>query len=95
MSIGVVNQGVGKRLDQQLFSPYNMQHIVKWIGDENDKHHQLAIDIQGSIVTIQSLEVYLEIWKTSALRKRFTSIIVVTALKKVENCLKLWQVKVI
>jgi len=55
MSIGVVNQGVGKRLDQQLFSPYNFQYIVKWTGDKNNKHHQLAIDLQCRIVSIQSL----------------------------------------
>lgn len=36
MSIGVVNQGVGKRLDQQLFSPGHMQHTVKWTGDKKN-----------------------------------------------------------
>lgn len=40
MSIGVVNQGVGKWLDQQLFSSYNMQHNVKWTCDENNNNNQ-------------------------------------------------------
>ena len=55
MSIGVVNQGVGKRLDQQLFSSYNMLHNVKWTGDENNNNNQLAVDVQYRIVAIQSL----------------------------------------
>ena len=55
MSIGVVNQGVGKWLDQQLFSSYNMLHNVKWTGDENNNNNQLAVDVQYRIVAIQSL----------------------------------------
>jgi len=58
MSIGVVNQGVGKRLDQQLFSPYNMQHNVKCTCDENNNNNQLAVDVQYSIVARHSVSFY-------------------------------------